>query len=71
MDTMKLGAAVKLSFGASRRQGEAEAYQIERVLRCVARMTVSRQATLGNRVSEGVVAFVWGLGGGCIKLKWS
>ena len=47
-------------------------YKIERVLRCVARMTASREATLGNRLSEGVVAFtVWGLGGGCMKLTGS
>ena len=40
-------------------------YKIERVLRRVARLTAPREATLGNRVSEGVVAFtVWGLGGG-------
>ena len=45
-------------------------YKIERVLRCVARLTASREATLGRRVSEGVVAFtVWGLGGGYIKLR--
>ena len=37
---------------------------------CVARMTASREASLGNRFSEGIVAFtVWGLGGGCIKFK--
>ena len=47
-------------------------YKIERVLRCIAGMTASREATLGNRVSEGVVAFaVWGLGGGCTKLRGS
>ena len=40
-------------------------YKIERVLRCVSRLTASREATLGHRVSEGVVALtVWGLGGG-------
>ncbi len=44
----------------------------ERDLRCVARLIASREATLGNRVSEGDVAFtVWGLGGGCMKLKVS
>ena len=47
-------------------------YKIEMVLRRVAGMTASREATLGNRVSEGVVAFaVWGLGGGCIKWRGS
>ena len=47
-------------------------YQIERVLRCVSRLTASREATLGRRVSEGVVAFtVWELGGGCIELRGS
>ena len=48
-------------------------YKIERVFRCVARLTESREATLGRRVSECVVAFtVWGLGGGgCIKLRWA
>ena len=51
---------------------ESREATLGRVLRCVARMTASREATLGNRVSEGVVAFtVWGLGGGCIKLRWS
>ena len=46
--------------------------KIEMVLRCVARLTASREATLGRRVSEGVVAFtVWELGGGCIKLRGS
>ena len=47
-------------------------YKIERVSRCVAGVTASWEATLGNRVSEGVLAFtVWGLGGGCIKLRGS
>ncbi len=47
-------------------------YKIERVLRCVKRLTASREATLGRRVSAGVVAFtVWVLGGGCIKLRGS
>ena len=47
-------------------------YGIERVLRCVERLSASTEATLGNRVSEGGVAFtVWGLGGGCIKLRGS
>ena len=41
-------------------------YKTEMVLMCVARLTASREATLGRRVSECVVAFtVWGLGGGC------
>ena len=47
-------------------------YKIEIVLRCVARLTASKEAPSGHRVSEFVVAFtVWGLGGGCIKLTWS
>ena len=47
-------------------------YKFERVLRCVAQLTESREATLGRRVSEGVLAFtVWGLGGGCMKLRGS
>ena len=47
-------------------------YTIEMVLTCVARLTASREATLGRRVSECVVAFtVLGLGGGCIKLRCS
>ncbi len=47
-------------------------YKIEGFLRCVARMTASRETTLGHRVSEGVVAFtVGGMGGGCIKLRGS
>ena len=32
-------------------------YKMEMVLRRVARLTASREATLGNRVSEGIVAF--------------
>ena len=47
-------------------------YKTEMVLRCVARRIESREATLGSRVSECVVAFtVWGSGGGCKKLRWS
>ena len=47
-------------------------YKIEMVLRCVARLPASKEATFGRRVSECVVAFtVWGLGGGCIKRRWS
>ena len=47
-------------------------YTNEMVLKCVARLTASREATLGRRVSECVVAFtVLGLGGGCMKLRWS
>jgi hypothetical protein len=39
-------------------------YKIEMVLRWLARLTASREATLGRRVSECVVAFtVGGLGG--------
>jgi hypothetical protein len=45
---------------------------MEMVLMCVARLTASREASLGHRVSKCVVAFtVWGLGGGCIKWRWS
>ena len=44
----------------------------EMVLRVVARLTASKEAVLGSRVSDCVVAFaVVGLGGGCIKLRWS
>ncbi len=33
----------------------------------IVRLTASREAVLGSRISECVVAFtVWGLGGGCI-----
>ena len=45
---------------------------MEMVIMCVAWLTAMREATLGRRVPECVVAFtVWGLGGGCIKLRWS
>ena len=48
-------------------------FKMEMVFRCVARLTASREAILGSRVPECVVAFtVWGLGGGgCIKLRWA
>ena len=37
--------------------------KIEMVLRCVARRTASREAPVGRRVSECVVAFTaWGIG---------
>ena len=42
------------------------------VLRRVAWLTASKEAPLGRRVSECVVASrVWGLGSGCINLRWS
>ena len=44
-------------------------YKIAMVLRCVAWLTASREARLGRRVSERVVASrVWGLGGECYNL---
>ena len=47
-------------------------YKTEMVSRCVACLTAAREAALGRRVSECVVAFTgWGLGGGCIKWRWS
>ena len=46
--------------------------KIEMVLRVVARLIASKEAALGSRVSDCVVVFtVWGLGGGCINLRWS
>jgi len=45
---------------------------MEMVLRVVARLTASKEAASGSCVSDYVVAFtVWGLGGGCIKLRYS
>ena len=35
-----------------RRRDSERVYEIERVLMCVARLTASREATLGSRVSE-------------------
>jgi len=47
-------------------------YKMEMVLRVVARLTASKEAASGSCVSDYVVAFtVWGLGGGCIKLRYS
>ena len=41
-------------------------------LRCVVRLTASREARLGSRKSECVVASRVGwLGGGCFNLRWS
>ncbi len=37
----------------------------------VAPVTASKEARLGHRISECIVAGrVWGLGGGCFKLIW-
>jgi hypothetical protein len=45
---------------------------MEMVLRVVARLTASKEAASGSCVSDYVVAFtVWGLGGGCINLRYS